>query len=555
MRPIIHQALKDVRLLRWLLAAWLLVLLLYHGVALAGLLIPGKVILSLATGQSDMNSGLGAANTLLTWLAVAALVALCATLVQADSPARSTAFWLTRPVSGRTMVAGKLLFVLVLVVGLPLALDVLDLLVAGAGGPGWAPPGTWLGLGSSLAIQLACVLPLLAIAAVTEGLAQFVLIGIFEVVAFTALGALLELAVRSWLPWLIPRRGAPIVLVPAVLLVAAVVLGHAYLTRQHTRSVVMVAIAPVFLVALFLFWPWWSPAPRPVGRRLDATSISVGVDPAGWRVVQRGNGPVDLVAALTVTGLPRDATVNLSGRGFLTADSSRLTVGISSWSSSSTLPYEFQLAPAGEGSRVQVAPDFTITLDRSGFERVKGHAVTLQIDVTANVFRTLGSTVIPLAAGATYRTGAVRGEVLDVDRWTERAGPVPRVPGQGGDRGGLAVVVRETAWTPYAMDLEFTRWVLRDASGQRVPALVVGAWMPFGLYQWPLPALPIPRHLTVNSWVRRFVAPPGTTWSGDWPRGWQLVVIRRGWSEIRFSKTLSVRDLRLDALPGAQGQR
>ena len=42
--------------------------------------------------------------------------------------------------------------------------------------------------------------------------------------------------------------------------------------------------------------------------------------------------------------------------------------------------------------------------------------------------------------------------------------------------------------------------------------------------------------------------------AGEWPHGWQLIVIRRGGEAIPFSKTLYVRDLRLDALPGAQGQ-
>jgi hypothetical protein len=532
-RLIIHQALKDVRLLRWLLAAWLLVLLLYHGVAIAGLLIPGSVILARATGQSyaDLRNGLPAANMVLGWLGVAAFVVLCASLVQADSPASSTAFWLTRPISGRTMVASKLLVALVVLVGLPLALDVLDLLVAGSGGPEWRSSSNWLLLAWSLVRQLAWLLPLLAIAAVTEGLAQFVLIVIFEVLAFAALVGLLQSVARSWLP----THQWPIIFVPALLLVAAVVLAHAYLTRRHTRSVVMVAIAPVFLVVLMVL-SWWSlgrqaSAPPAGGRRPDATSISIGVDPAGWRVVQRSEDLVDLVATLVITGLPDDTTVNLNGRGWLTTGSTRLAVS----GSSSTLPYEFQRAPAGEGSRVQVAPEFRMTLGRSVFERVKGHAATLQIDLTAIRSRTLASTTVPLAAGATYRMGEVRGEVLDVARSAD----------------GLRVAVRETAWSPYALNADSILWALRDASGRDVTAHWSDAWIPFGWYEW---WLPVPRHLSLNWWVRRFGPPPGTTWSGEWPRGWQIIVIRRAWMG-QVSKTVYVPDLRLDALPGAQSQR
>jgi hypothetical protein len=536
MRPIIHQALKDVRLLRWLLAAWLLVLLLYHGVAIAGLLIPGSVILAPATGQSyaSLRTGLPAANMVLGWLGVAAFVVLCASLVQADSPASSTAFWLTRPISGRTMVASKLLFALVVLVGLPLALDVLDLLVAGSGGPEWRSSSNWLLLAWSLVMQLAWLLPLLAVAAVTEGLAQFVAIVIFEVLAFAALVGLLQSVARSWLP---PHPGISIIVVfvPALLLVAAVVLAHAYLTRRRTRSVVMVAIAPVFLVVVVMFWPWWplgrqAPARPAVGHRLDATSISVGVDPAGWRVIERSNGLVDLVATLVITGLPRDTTVNLIGRGWLTADSAQFAVS----GSSSTLPYELQRAPAGEGSRVQVARGFRMTLGRSVFERVKGHTATLQINLTAIRSRTLASTTVPLAAGATYRMGEVRGEVLDVARGA----------------GGLRVAVRETAWSPYALSADSILWALRDASGRDVTADWSDAWIPFGWYEW---WLPVPRHLSLNWWVRRFGPPPGTTWSGEWPRGWQMIIIRRAWiGEI--SKALYVKDLRLDAMPGAQSR-
>lgn len=538
MRPIIHQALKDARLLRWLLAAWLLVLLLYHGLAIAGLLIPGSVILSRATGQSyaSLRTGFPAANMVLGWLGVAAFLVLCASLVQADSPASSTAFWLTRPISGRTMVASKLVFALVVLVGLPLALDVLDLLVAGAGGPEWRSSGNWLLLGWSLATQLVWLLPLLAIAAVTDGLAQFVLIVIFEVLTFGALVGLLQSVARSWLP----HQGMSIialfvVFVPALLLVAAVVLAHAYLTRRHTRSVVMVAIAPVFLVVVFVVLPWWpllrqAPAPPAGARRPDATSMSIGVDPAGWRVVQRSEDLVDLVATLVITGLPDDTTVNLNGQGWLTTDSTRLAVS----GSSSTLPYEFQRAPAGEGSRAQVAPEFRMTLGRSVFERVKGHAATLQINVTAIRSRTLASTTVPLAAGATYRMGEVRGEVLDVAR----------------SAGRLLVAVRETAWSPYALNADSILWALRDASGRDVTADWSDGWIPFGWDEW---WLPVPRHLSLNWWVRRFGPPPGTTWSGEWPRGWQIIVIRRAWMG-QVSKTVYVRDLRLDALPGAQGQ-
>jgi ABC-type transport system involved in multi-copper enzyme maturation permease subunit len=527
--------LKDVRLLRWLLAAWLLVLLLYHGVAIAGLLIPGSVILAPATGQSyaSLRTGLPAANMVLGWLGVAAFVVLCASFVQADSPASSTAFWLTRPISGRTMVASKLLVALVVLMGLPLALDVLDLLVAGSGGPEWRSSDNWSLLGWSLATQLVWLLPLLAIAAVTDGLAQFVLIVIFEVLTFGALVGLLQSVARSWLPH--PEVSAIssfVVFVPALLLVAAIVLAHAYLTRRHTRSVVMVAIAPVFLVVVVMFWPWWplgrqTPARPAVGHRLDATSISIGVDPAGWRVVQRSNGLVDLVAMLTITGLPRDTTVNLIGRGWLTADSTRLAVS----GSSSTLPYEFQRAPAGEESRVQVAPDFRMTIGRGVFDRVKGQAATLQIDLTAYVSRTLASTVIPLAAGATYRTGAVRGEVLDVARSAD----------------GLTVAMRETAWSPYALGLDSILWALRDASGRDVIAHPSDVWIPLGWYEgW----LPIPRHLSLALQARHFDRPPGTTWSDESPRGWQIIVIRRAWMG-QVSKTVYVPDLRLDALPGA----
>jgi hypothetical protein len=172
-----------------------------------------------------------------------------------------------------------------------------------------------------------------------------------------------------------------------------------------------------------------------------------------------------------------------------------------------------------------------MTLGRSVFERVKGHAATLQIDVTAIRSRTLASTTVPLAAGATYRMGEVRGEVLGVARSAD----------------GLRVAVRETAWSPYALNADSILWALRDASGRDVTAHWSDAWIPFGWDQW---WLPLPRHLSLNWWVRRFGPPPATTWSGEWPRGWQLIVIRRRWMG-QVSKTVYVRDLRLDALPGA----
>ncbi|MDE2965718.1 MAG: hypothetical protein OXU26_17560, partial [Acidobacteriota bacterium] len=129
MRPTLHIVSKDFRDLRLLLPLfgwWGLSILQVVLISVFGR-IPGS------PPAIEMMSGvfLGGLAWLLAALDFGLLVLIVSQLIQRDSTVGSTAFWLSRPVSGARLLAGKSLFLLLAVILPTVAAQFLTLLFNG----------------------------------------------------------------------------------------------------------------------------------------------------------------------------------------------------------------------------------------------------------------------------------------------------------------------------------------------------------------------------------------------------------------------------------------
>ncbi len=249
MRLILHQSLKDVRLLRPLLLAWLAVLLLrslllaYPLDAIVEAIVPEHQVASFGFDALTV----GGAYLMLSMAYGALAVVMTVQLVHGDSPVSDTAFWITRPISRATMWSSKLLTAITLLVAVPVLADVAvlaanrlplrDLFTAG-----------WRGALEHLAF----VIPPITLAALTLDLAGFAMacLGLF-----TAGMASLVLAMALLGPARDSARAglfvAGVLAIDAGLVITAV----QYVTRSRLRSTLLLVLALLVWVASASFWP------------------------------------------------------------------------------------------------------------------------------------------------------------------------------------------------------------------------------------------------------------------------------------------------------------
>jgi hypothetical protein len=228
-RQVIHVAWKDVRLMRWLLLA--------YAAAVAAAV--------LATSTPRLMSGPAMLASLLVVLFGVLLVAV---LIQADSPARSDAFWVSHPLHPGAVFGAKVLVVALALlapalVGQLLALVAHDLPAAalpGLLGESALQYGRWLAMAGLVAVVSRDLRTfLLAMVVVTIGVGMATL----TVVHLLAPGRALP-----------PGAG---VMTPFLWLAAGlVVAGYQYRTRNLRRGLVLVGLAVVLITTLGAVGPY-----------------------------------------------------------------------------------------------------------------------------------------------------------------------------------------------------------------------------------------------------------------------------------------------------------
>ena len=253
MRLLIHQVLKDLRLLRWLALAWILLVAVLQAITLAMAIVPARPDITSFVVLPSYSA--------IQALLVGLFAGIAVVVVQSDPAVGTTAFWFTRPISVRVLVASKILVCLILLVVVPIVADLVAMIAGGL-----SVAAALSTVPGSLAVQLAWLLPLLALAAITTSLAQFVCAVLGELLIFAgSVLAIRALPIRlrsSASGSYAPSTEVPlVVLVLGLVVFAFVALVLAYRTRALRRAATVTGVAPVALALLMFSWnvgflPW-----------------------------------------------------------------------------------------------------------------------------------------------------------------------------------------------------------------------------------------------------------------------------------------------------------
>ena len=245
----------------------------------------------------------------LAWLLAALdfglLVLIVSQLVQRDSTVGSTAFWLSRPVSGAILLAGKALFLLLAVILPTLGLQVLLLLLNGV-----TPYDAIRSVPQIVVLQLLVLSALMMLACLTANLSRMLFAGIIAAVGLAIVQYTLRLPIvqNRWDRSL--EDSAAIGFSLFLLAVAVTAVCHQYLTRRTKRSLILASSVFPGMILFVTLWPWdfW-PTETPVAQAiLDPEQVSARVEVESLKFRRRANREGDdwliLRGDLAVDSLP-----------------------------------------------------------------------------------------------------------------------------------------------------------------------------------------------------------------------------------------------------------
>ena len=242
-RVVLHQARKDLRAVRPWLALWL-------GLVLANVaaMLPA---VDLFAQRHGARGGFLAALTAVSLAQVALGVAVVVRVIHADSAAETTAFWLTRPVGSRAVLAAKLLVIGGLI-GMDAGAHLVALLFNSL------EPAAVRGVLGEIALGNALVLlPMAVVASLTRDTTRLVLAGLAFLFAF-AVSRLVALNMIMY-----PRtEDGPLSMGAGVVWLALLgtawslaCLAHQYVTRRTARTMTLLATGLVAALVLGMAAP------------------------------------------------------------------------------------------------------------------------------------------------------------------------------------------------------------------------------------------------------------------------------------------------------------
>ena len=235
---------KDFRFLRLFLSLWL------------GLVILQAVLIGSfpqhAPGEWGEWRGIISLSSLswpLAILKICLLTVIVSQLVQKDSTVGSTAFWLSRPISGKRLLASKSLFLLLAVILPVLVVEVLVLLVCGV-----TLDDTLRSIPQIVFLQILPVAVAMMLAALTSNLPRMIFLGVIALVGlpllwfvlsylFTAVSGTVTVE-NDDVPFAMPipppsYRSFLIGILLVLVGTSGAVIGHQYLTRRTMLSRVL----------------------------------------------------------------------------------------------------------------------------------------------------------------------------------------------------------------------------------------------------------------------------------------------------------------------------
>ena len=250
-----HIVKKDLRALRWPIGVWILCIFAKLGVGVLLLNASGQEGVEWFRQMDMMAKGL-AVGEVLSFVLVAALI-------QEDLMVGTTAFWMTRPISGGRLLRAKLLTIGLVFLLAPVVVTL----------PWWL--GCHYGLdeiawaaAETFAVHAIVVLAALLWSAVTDGLGRFVMWSLVTLVVTPMVTAILNYYIQRKNVIQVPEITSTRLLVAAAVLLlgTGVVLVHQYLTRRTWRSFTLIGATVGLMTLILAFWPWaWNFESRTFG--------------------------------------------------------------------------------------------------------------------------------------------------------------------------------------------------------------------------------------------------------------------------------------------------
>jgi hypothetical protein len=307
MRQTLHIVRKDLRRLRWWLAAWIALLAV-------------RVLLALIGWQAAADGGLagqfvmeqvGGIVQLVTWLMLALLVAR---LVHEEPLAGLDWFWLTRPYDRWALMGAKLSTAALFFVVVPLIADLVVMAAFAAG-----PADMFRASSVFLARDLRWTLGLMVFAVLTPSLVAFALgiAGTAAALILLMLGTL-TVTMLTFEGETAPAAaigGAPpaVVATAGFVAIALAVIAYQYHRRRPGRAALLGVLGAVALMATLLLAPWptgesdlalpaWATDPERVAVSVDRSVPPEIYDEPSFGPRVRGTRQV--YAAVNMTGVP-----------------------------------------------------------------------------------------------------------------------------------------------------------------------------------------------------------------------------------------------------------
>jgi hypothetical protein len=425
MNRIFNQFKKDLAHQRWALAGWATLLLIH-------LLVSGFQILHHVPNPQASTEQF--ADTVASWAAFGPLLFVLL-VVQADSPVGTAAFWLTRPLRGARMLAAKGLFVFLFFVLLPLGIEIIILLLRGAG------TSAWLAVPEFSVVRLPVVMGAFALGAATQRFLHALTLG--------AIGAALS-AATMLLGYFI-FHGAPggspsppfsgsrgIVTLWALATVFTTVAVMQFLTRRQGLSRCLLAVGISGAMILHSIWDWNILDRSPQREDGSPTKLEVRVDPTSITI--------DTYQNSSRTGLPKHyvsmpieiGSGNLAAGKFLAPVTSRIeliTGSSSNFKGTSTygvvpasqnyraalvsifLPSGLELVSNGDLSVVENRLNplrHSLAMDDAQFGRLDHDLEEIRLAIDVGEFEFSRAGELPFKDGAVWRDQGDELEILQI---------------------------------------------------------------------------------------------------------------------------------------------
>jgi hypothetical protein len=274
----LHVFRKDVRRLRWAIAAWIAVVVGLQVLKIAG---PG-----LSFDSLGLQIVMATLSELLMLIEILALALIVSALVHDEPLVGADAFWLTRPIGARALLAAKVSFAALFLIVSPTVADATAVAVMSGNMPLALRAVPAFALTQTLWVSL-----LIALAALTPSLTRFVLTLVGGIAAVTVGLSLFTTVViltasedsSGYPPSMLSDPTSGVVLTMLVTCAAFVVIAYQYRNRRAGRAAAIGAIGLICAVAIADVWPWHfaRPAePDPGSWAGDAAGTPAALDTA-----------------------------------------------------------------------------------------------------------------------------------------------------------------------------------------------------------------------------------------------------------------------------------